>query len=173
VLGVIPSAIRRKGLVGSETFSIVVTSRQLVFALMSQQMMNDAIRQAAAEAQQQGKGLLGRMSAQMGWMKGVMERYRAMPAEEALGEHAENFAIPLKQIKRFRVGVIGGEEDDDEGGILTSVAGVANRKYELEIASSSGVYKFMLGAAQMTYARHGGLPARETEQLLQEALEAA
>lgn len=171
MLGVIPSVQRSKGVLGYQSFNVVVTSRRLVFALMTQQIMNDAIRQASADGQRQGKGLLGRMSAQMGWMKSVMERYRTMPIEAALAEHADNFFIPLDEINQVNVEG-SGFEDDDEAGAISSAGNLATSKSELVIESASGTYQFLLKAAELPYSLHGGLSAHDTLQLLREALSA-
>jgi quercetin dioxygenase-like cupin family protein len=103
IVGVIAGLQRRKGLLGYETFNVVVTPGRLVFALMTQQMMNDAVRQAQQEAKSQGKGLLGQMAAQMGWLSIMSERYHATPVEQALTERPENFFIPNNQIRKVKV----------------------------------------------------------------------
>ena len=59
----IAGAQRRKGLLGSQTFSVIVTPVRLVFAEITSQMQKDAVREAAEEAKREGKGLLGRMAA--------------------------------------------------------------------------------------------------------------
>ncbi len=94
---------RRKGLFGFQTWNLVVTPQRLVFAFMTQKMMNDAVRQAQEQAKRDGKGLLGRIAAQMGWMQLMVNRYAATPVDEALAEQPENFFILPNQIKKVKV----------------------------------------------------------------------
>jgi len=100
VAGVIPALQRRKGLLGYQSFNLIVTPRRLVFALMTQQMMNDAVRQANEEAKQQGKGLLARMAAQMGWLGIVVRRYASMPVDMTLAEHPDSFFLLTSQMRK-------------------------------------------------------------------------
>jgi hypothetical protein len=103
ILGVIAGLQRRKGLLGYQTWNLVVTPARLVFALMTQQMMNDAVRQAQEQAKREGKGLMGRIAAQMGWLQLMVDRYAAMPVDETLAEQAENFFFLPNQIKKVKV----------------------------------------------------------------------
>jgi quercetin dioxygenase-like cupin family protein len=100
IAGVIPALQRRKGLLGYQSFNLIVTPRRLVFTLMTQQMMNDAVRQANDEAKQQGKGLLARMAAQMGWLNVVVRRYASMPVDMALAEQPDNFFVLTSQMRK-------------------------------------------------------------------------
>lgn len=103
VVGVIAGLQRRKGLLGYETFNLVVTPSRLVFALMTQKMMNDAVRQAQQDAKKQGKGFLGQMAAQMGWLGIMSERYRTTPVKDALAEQPANFFLPNNQIRKIKL----------------------------------------------------------------------
>ena len=144
VVGVIAGLQRRKGLLGYETFNLVVTPGRLVFALMTQKMMNDAVRQAQQEAKSQGKGLLGQIAAQMGWLGIMSERYRATPVEQALAEQPGNFFIPNNQIRQVKL-----ERREDrqqhthsEHVIFQATSG----KYEFELKGANpGDVRQMLG----------------------------
>ena len=103
VVGVIAGLQRRKGLLGYQTWNLVVTPQRLVFALMTQQMMNDAVRQAQENAKREGKGLLARIAAQMGWLNLMAERYAAMPVDETLAEQPDNFSVPHNQVKAVKL----------------------------------------------------------------------
>ena len=131
VVGVIASLQRRKGLLGYETFNVVVTPSRLVFAYMTQQMMNDAVRQAQQEAKSQGKGFLGQMAAQMGWLGIMSERYHATPVEAALAERPENFFIPNNQIKQVKVERRESRQEHTHTDNVLIVA--ASGKYDFEI----------------------------------------
>jgi len=140
VYGVIPGAQRRKGLLGFQTFSIVVTPQRLVFAETTSQMQKDAVREAADEAKRQGKGLLGRVAAQMGWLNRVAQRYYQMPVEMALRENKDNFFILNSHVRKVTVR----ETQDDE---------TLQSSCYLAIEASSGKYSFELKAGQPKEAR--------------------
>jgi hypothetical protein len=140
VLGVIAGAQRRKGLLGHQSFNIVVTGDRLVFALMTDKMMKDAVAEMNRRAKAEGKGLLGRMAAQMGWLNLMVERYAAMPPAAALAENKENFSIPNNTIGKVRVE----EHHDDE---------THRTETKLKIESVSGKFEFVLTAGNANEAR--------------------
>ena len=150
VLGVIAGAQRRKGLLGFQTFSVIVTPARLVFAETTSQMQKDAVREAAEEAKREGKGLLGRMAAQWGWLNRIVDKYQAMPVEAALRETRDNFFILNAHVRKVSVQ----EKRDME---------THQRSYHLVIEASSGKYGFELKA--------GG--PDEARQLLRQTLGAA
>jgi len=144
VVGVIAGLQRRKGLLGYETFNVVVTPGRLVFALMTQQMMNDAVRQAQQEAKSQGKGLLGQMAAQMGWLGIMSERYHATLVEAALAEQPENFFLPNSQIRQVKLERRENRQKHTHSDHVLIVA--ASGKYEFEIKGANpGDVKQLLG----------------------------
>ena len=132
VVGVLAGLQRRKGLLGYQTWNLVVTPQRLVFALMTQQMMNDAVRQAQEQAKREGKGLMGRIAAQMGWLQLMVDRYAATPVEEALAEQPENFFFLPNQIKKVKVEH---RVDHDQRTQSTDhvVFETTNGKYEFEL----------------------------------------
>jgi len=130
VLGFIPGATRRKGLLGSQMFSIVVTRDRLVFALVSNKVRNDAVAELNARAKAAGKGVLGRVAAQFGYMHLIAQRAAGLPIAELLSQNKENFFIPISTISKVR---IEDDSDFDEGG----------SSYEkLKIESVSGKFEF-------------------------------
>ena len=140
VVGVIAGLQRRKGLLGYQTWNLVVTPARLVFALMTQQMMNDAVRQAQENAKREGKGLLARMAAQMGWLQLMVDRYAAMPVDEALAEQPENFFFLPNQIKKVKV-----EHREDRQQHTSSD--------HVTFEATSGKYEFELKAGRPDEAR--------------------
>jgi hypothetical protein len=139
VLAVIPGAQRRKGLFGFQSYSIVVTSQRLVFADMSQKMMNEAVKEMNRRAKAAGKGVFGVIAAQMGWMNVLVEKYTAMGADAALAENKENFFIPNNTIQKVRIE----EQDDEDGPSIT----------KLKIEALSGKYEYRLTAGDANGAR--------------------
>jgi hypothetical protein len=150
ILGVIPGAQRRKGLFGVQTFTLIVTDERLVLAEMTKQLMNQAVKEANAEVKRQGKGWLGQIAAQMGWMGRLAQRYQAMPVEAALRERPDNFFILNSHVRRAS---LNDDHDDDSG--KTTV--------KLTIEANSGKHGFQLVGIQVGEARS----------ILQQALGAA
>jgi len=150
VYGVIAGAQRRKGLLGHQTFSVMVTPHRLAFVEITPQMQKDTVRQMAEEAKQEGKGLWGRMVVQMGWLNRIVERYSQMPVEQALAENKDNFFILNSHVRKVNV-----QRRHDSNTHQTT--------YHLIIEAASGKYSFQLLG--------GG--AEEVRQLLQRTLGAA
>jgi hypothetical protein len=140
VLGVIAGAQRRKGLLGHQTFNIVVTRERLVFALMTDKMMKDAVAEMNRRAKAEGKGLLGRIGAQMGWLNWMVERYAAMAPAAALTENKDNFFVPNSTIRKATV-----EEQHDQEDYRTET--------KLKIESVPGKFEFVLTAGNGNEAR--------------------
>jgi hypothetical protein len=94
---------RRKGLVGSDAFTLVLTPERLVLARLTSDMVKAASEEARQEAKAQGKGFFGQWGAQLGASRVIAQRYYQMPVEAILGEHPDNFQIPLSQIQKVQV----------------------------------------------------------------------
>lgn len=135
VLGVITGAQRRKGLFGFQTFSIVVTNQRLVFADMSNKMMNDAVKEMNRRAKAAGKGFLGVIGAQMGWMNVLVEKYSTLGADAALAESKDNFFIPNNTIRKVTIW----EQDNEDGPDWTmcKIEAVSG-KYEYHLTGGNG-----------------------------------
>ena len=103
VLGVIVGLQKRRGLFGSDIWSAIVTRERIAFALTTKDMMNDAVRTARDQAKSEGKGFLGQVAAQMGWMQLVVNHYAAMPVPQALAEQPGNFYFLPNQIRKVKV----------------------------------------------------------------------
>lgn len=140
VIGIIPNAARKKNIIMSDTFNIVVTNHRMICALLT----SDLIKEAAAA--HRGEGVGGFFKA-MGVGYTLWQRYLQVPPDVALQENPANFAIYMNQIRRvkfkpdtvlfqkgaFSVGFkggFGGGDDDDK------------TTRPLEIETMSGKYKF-------------------------------
>ena len=151
VIGVITGLERAKGFMKTEIFNLVITSERLVFALMTQKMINDAIQQARAEIKQQGGGLMEQMGAQMAYLDFIASKYEEMPIEKILTEQSDNFYLAHNQIDSIEI--ISDEADDDA--VLTQV------KRALTIEARTGKYQF---------SWKGGPSTREARQMLYQVL---
>ncbi len=113
VLGVVSSVQRRHGFLGTkaDNYSIVVTPQRLVFAFISKPMMNDAIREANANAKAQGKGFFGVMAAQLRWLEVISARLADTPVDSIFQQYPGSFQINNNEVRRIRFYEVGGDED--------------------------------------------------------------
>ena len=134
VAGVITGLQRRKGLLGYQSWTLVLTPQRLIFALLTQQMINDAVRQAQENAKREGKGLLARVAAQMGYLNLVAERYAAMPVDETVAEQSENFFFPLSEVKKVKVERREGAQEQLSSHLVFETT---SGKYEFELKAGA------------------------------------
>ena len=144
VLGVIPGLQQKKGFMGLkiENWTLVVTPQRLIFAELSNKMMNDAVNQARLEAKAQGKGWFGQVGAQMGWMSRLVTKYANLAPAVALGESPKNFTIPNSQVSQVRLRKEVDSDDDS-----TTVT------YRVEFHAAGGKYDFVLTGGNLDSAR--------------------
>jgi hypothetical protein len=98
LLGIIPSVSRKKGLFNFETFNIVVTDKRMVFALMT----NDMIKEAAKQAGKDG-GFFNSLANAMTIGYTYYKKYSDVPPDTVLNETPGNFSIDLNKIKKMRL----------------------------------------------------------------------
>jgi hypothetical protein len=103
VVGVLSFLERRKGLMGSEAFNLVLTADRLVFAKLTSDMLKAAVAQARQDAKAQGKGFFGQWGAQLGASGNIAARYFEMPVDAILRENPDNYQLPLQQIQKVQV----------------------------------------------------------------------
>ena len=101
IVGVVPLVERRKGLMGSEAFNLLLTLEHLIFARVTTEMIRAASEQAKQEAEDQGKGFFKQWGASMGANRKIVEQYFQMPVETILRQHADNFAVPTSQVRKI------------------------------------------------------------------------
>jgi hypothetical protein len=114
VIGVIPVS-RKKSLFSFESFSLVVTERRMIFALMTKEIMKEQAAQLYSKGFLKG---LGNLVTQSSGNNYIAQRYLNKPPEEALKENPQNFAIDRSSIKKIKLaaGFIGvGGQDAAEG----------------------------------------------------------
>ena len=140
VIGVIAALQRRKGLLGYQNWNLVVTPKRLIFALMTKEVMNDAVRQARDQAKSEGKGFLGQIAAQAGWVQLIVDQYAARPVEQTLAEQPDNFSLLPGQIKKVKL-----EREHDQKRHMTTL--------HLNFETTSGTFEFTLMAGGLDEAR--------------------
>lgn len=140
ILGAIPGATYGTGFLGmrKQNFTIVVTAQRLIFARQTDAMMRENVQRARQQAKQGGAGFFGRLGAQLGANSG--EHYLAMPAQQILAEHPENWFLFNNQVNTARLKQ--NAFDDDEA--VT---------YALELKAGSGKYHFDFQSLNMRHAR--------------------
>jgi hypothetical protein len=133
---VIPGAARHSGFLGLkvESFVIVCTSLRIIFALQTTQMMQENIKLARDQAEQQGKGFFGKWGAQFSANSG--KKYWEIPPQQILAETPDNFAIERQQLRSIRMR----EEYSDEN---------TASSYKLEFDTTAGKHKFRFGSLNM------------------------
>lgn len=137
ILNILPSLQRSKGFLGMgrETFNLIMTPARLIFVPVSPQEMKDAVAAANEQAKREGKGLLGRVAAQMAWVDIICQSYRTMPLDAVLAQHPGSFYLLLGQVSRIRFRQVTGDDETrtrDEI-IIDSAAG----KHRFELVSTS------------------------------------
>ena len=103
----------------SEEYTLVMTDRRSIFAKITQQIMNETVREARANAAAEGKGFFGKWGAQMKGFYNYAARYYKIPVEQILQETPGNFSIDNSSIRRIRITNDTNEESPNmEFGIL-------------------------------------------------------
>ncbi len=135
--GIIPGASRKKSLISVEGFNIIVTNQRMIFALMTNQMVQEEARRNAS-----GKGFFGGMAAGITAGYDLWKRYLQMPPEQALRENPGNFDIHLNQIRRVKFE--GGKTLFKKGGVSIgmNVNRDADEPAKLEIETVGVKHKF-------------------------------
>jgi len=143
MVGIIAGLQQRKGFLGmsATTFNLIVTPGRLVFASVSQQMMNDAVAAARQEAKGQGKGFLGRFAAQFAWMDQICRQYSTMPIDAILAQFPGSFCILNAQVRKVR---LRDSRVDDDG---------TQSSQELFIESAAGKFRFSSSMMRVREAR--------------------
>jgi hypothetical protein len=104
VIGVIGNARKMKMFgVAYDTYTIVVTNRRMIFAQLTQAMMNAAIMEAQVKAKAGGKGFFGIMQDQLAASFGFAQRYETIAPEQVIRETPGNVAIENSRISAIKM----------------------------------------------------------------------
>lgn len=134
LIGVIGNVRKMKMFgVSWDTYTIVVTRRQMILAQMTSPMLNAAILEAQQQAKAEGKGFFGIVKDQLTASYQFALRYETMPVEQILAETPGNFSIENTRITAIHLKLHGGDSDD--GG---------TREFKLFIESRDGKYEFVI-----------------------------
>lgn len=130
---VIPLVRKPKSFGRSDTYTLVVTADRMVFAELTGDMMKQAAMEAQREGKEEGKGFFSRWGDQLKACMTYSDRYWHMAPDEALHENPRNFAIQNASVKKIKVSAKDDSRGQDDVG----------RSYtELKIEASVGKFEF-------------------------------
>ena len=132
IAAVIPLVRKPKSFGRSDTYTLILTDNRMIFAELTSDMMKQAAAEAQKQGKEEGKGFFARWGDQIKATMRFAERYWQMPPDEALAENEGNFAIPNSSVRQVKVKGKHRGDPDDAGTSYT----------ELKIESSSGKYEF-------------------------------
>jgi len=111
---VIPSLSISKSWGRSDSYTLIVTDRRSIFAKLTQEIMNETVKMARADAEAQGKGFFGKWAAQMKGFNNYAVRYNKFTPDQVLQETKGNFAVENSMIRRIK---ITDNTDEDSPGV--------------------------------------------------------
>jgi hypothetical protein len=114
-----------------DTYAAVITTRKMIFAQITKDIVKRAIEEARQKAKAEGKGFLGQWSAQLGASFNYARRYLNMEPSDILSETPGNFYIENDAIREIKIK----RERSMHGG---------PDELKVEISASSGRYDFTL-----------------------------
>ena len=118
-----------------DTFTGVVTTRRMIFAQMTSDMLKDAIQAARDQAKSEGRGFWGQWEEQLKASFGYTKRYLSMDPNAALAETPGNFFVSNADIREVKVKLKDLHRQGDT---------VQRHEYELEVHFSQGKYEFRM-----------------------------
>ncbi len=100
---IVPNLKKPKSFGRWDVYNLIVTERRCIFAMLTSDMLNRAIKEANEQGKQQGKGFLDRWGDQLSASMGYWRRYESMDPASALGENKENFSFDRSAVKKAYV----------------------------------------------------------------------
>jgi len=129
----VPTLKKMKFMGQWDLFAMVVTERRAIFAHITKDMVNQAIKDAQEKAKSEGKGFFGQWGAQLNTSFFYTQRYKHMSPEQVLREQPDNFAIEHGEITKVNVWR---KTPPGQKGILKTMY------WEVEIESRRGKEKY-------------------------------
>ncbi len=103
VIAVIPTLKKMKFLSAWDLYAMVATESRIIFAHITKEMVNQAIKEAQEKAKAEGKGFFGQWGAQLNTSFFYTQKYRQMTPEAVMREQPDNFAISLGDVRKVNV----------------------------------------------------------------------
>ncbi len=131
-IGVIPHAKKMKSLGRYDSFALVVTTRRMIAAQLTSEMLADAANNAREKAKSEGKGFFSSWGAQLKTAFTYSGKYLEMPPDSIIAETPGNLAIENSTISQIKVDLKRENTGSDN----------AQRDFELKIQTPSGTYTY-------------------------------
>lgn len=112
IVGLIPRARKPKSFGRWDTYTVIVTNKRCIFALLTSQMLQSAAKEAQERGKAEGKGFFARWGAQIAGHMNYHERYREMSPAAVLAENGANFALDHSAVRVIKVKRSGSLDDD-------------------------------------------------------------
>jgi hypothetical protein len=103
IVAIVPNLKKPKSFGRWDVYNLIVTEKRCIFAALTSDMLNRAIKEANEQGKVQGKGFMDRWGDQMQASMGYWRRYESMEPEAALRENKENFSFDLSAVKGANV----------------------------------------------------------------------
>lgn len=135
VLGAIPDARIKTGLLKSEAWVLVVTDQRLLGARVTDELMKQVAEQARAQAKASGSGFFGQWGAQIKASFTLGQRYCTMTPEAILAETPGSWALGPGQVSSIKV------ERKSRGGSGDDSPDIDYLKITIETPDGKGSYE--------------------------------
>ena len=109
---IIPNLSITKSLGRIDTYNLIVTDRRSIFAKLTNEIMQEAIKRRRDKAEAEGKGFFGKWKAQMQGFNMYTDAYTEMTPDQILAETQGNWEIDNSFIKGMKFSA----DIDNEGG---------------------------------------------------------
>jgi len=128
VLCVVSNLKKPKSLGRWDTYSLAVTGKRMIFALLTSEMIKYAVKDAQQKAKEDGKGLMQQWSAQMDVSTNYARKYIGADPETILKENLSNFVVDNSAVHLIRIGQKHGRDKRNQ--------------YEFIVESNAGEYSY-------------------------------
>ncbi len=96
--------IRKVKLLGMpESFALIVTEQRTILIPLTKEMLRQAVTDARDEAAAEGKGMMGKWTAQMKATLGYTSRYLTMEPDEILRQNPKHQVMSNDQLTKVRI----------------------------------------------------------------------
>ena len=99
IVAIVPNLKKPKSFGRWDTYNLIVTERRCIFASVTADMLNRAIKEANEQGKAQGKGFMDRWGDQISSTMGYWRKYESIEPETALRENKENFSFDISAVK--------------------------------------------------------------------------
>jgi hypothetical protein len=113
-----------------DTYTGVITGQRIIFAQMTQQMMNDAVKQSRDQAKAERKGFWGQWADQLRATFGYSQRYLSMQPDVIVAETPGNFYLNNDSIGEIKVKLKSLDREN------------TRNEFSVEFRSNAGKYEY-------------------------------